>query len=59
MVEEGGFISRSIDLVCNLFERKLPGRSNFIFYSFILIRVMYSINIVAAIFSGTPRNFLG
>ena len=36
MVEEGGFISQTVDLVCNFFDRKLPGRSNFSFLFFYL-----------------------
>ena len=36
MVEEGGFISQTVDSVCNFFDRKLPGRSNFSFLFFYL-----------------------
>ena len=36
MVEEEGFISQTIDLVCNFFDHKLPGRSNFSFLFFYL-----------------------
>ena len=36
MIERCGFISQSIDLVCNLFDRRLPGRSNFTFLFFYL-----------------------
>ena len=36
MVKEGGFISQTVDLVCNFFDRKLPGRSNFSFLFFYL-----------------------